>query len=39
MTLHWSPEVWAQANHKGLSRDADGYIAPMFLLAMMTQDD
>lgn len=37
--LHWSPEVWAQANHKGLSRDADGYIAPMFLLAMMTQDD
>lgn len=37
--LHWSPEVWAEANHKGLSRDADGYVAPMFLLAMMTQDD
>ncbi|WP_024820664.1 cupin domain-containing protein [Arthrobacter sp. 31Y] len=37
--LHWSPEVWKEVNDKGLSRDADGYIAPMFLLAMMTDDD
>jgi mannose-6-phosphate isomerase-like protein (cupin superfamily) len=37
--LHWSPEVWKEVHDKGLSRDADGYIAPMFLLAMMTDDD
>ncbi|MCD5418809.1 hypothetical protein LRS71_04425 [Rhodococcus pyridinivorans] len=39
VTLHWSKDVWEEANHKGLSRDADGYVAPMFLLAMTTQDD
>lgn len=37
--LHWSPEVWQAVTDKGLSRDADGYIAPSFLLAMMTDDD
>lgn len=37
--LHWSEEVWRDVKDKGLSRDADGYIAPTFLLAMMTEDD
>lgn len=37
--LHWCPEVWKEAKDKGISRDADGYLAPMFLLAMMTDDD
>lgn len=37
--LHWAEEVWKEVTDKGLSRDADGYIAPSFLLAMMTDDD
>ncbi len=37
--LHWAPEVWREATEKGLSRDADGYVAPVFLLAMTTDDD
>ena len=37
--LHWSSEVWRQIEDKGISRDADGYVAPAFLLAMMTEDD
>jgi len=37
--LHWAPEIWKEVTDKGISRDADGYVAPMFLLAMMTDDD
>lgn len=37
--LHWSREVWQQVTDKGLSRDADGYIAPSFLLAHAVEDD
>ena len=37
--LHWSAEVWRNIGDKGISRDADGYVAPAFLLAMTTEDD
>lgn len=37
--LHWSREVWNDLADKGISRDADGYAAPAFLLAMTTADD
>lgn len=37
--LEWAPEVVAAVAEKGLALDADGYIAPSFLLAMMTEDD
>ena len=37
--LHWSGELWKNVSDKGISRDADGYVAPAFLLAMMTEDD
>ncbi|AKT50251.1 hypothetical protein [Arsenicicoccus sp. oral taxon 190] len=37
--LHWDREVWQQVADKGLSRDADGYVAPAFLLAHAVEDD
>ena len=37
--LHWSEEVRAQLADKGIARDADGYVAPAFLLASTVQDD
>ncbi|MCI9889880.1 cupin domain-containing protein [Micrococcales bacterium 31B] len=37
--LHWSSDLWREVSDKGISRDADGYVAPSFLLAVATEDD
>lgn len=37
--LHWSHEVWGEVGGKRLSRDADGCVAPSFLLPSAVEDD